>query len=174
MLVRWSCLLVVTLVALGAIPAEAQDVSRRELARELATLVVDDSSRRGIEEQVGAGMMQAVAVTLEQRLARRLQEAEWRMIAGIVRRFVADTLPGDRAEGIAAEVYARHFDEAELRELLRFQRSAVGMKARRLTPLVARETAEAMEREIRSSPVLPRMLQQLADGFPILGAVESP
>jgi hypothetical protein len=48
------------------------------------------------------------------------------------------------------------------------------MKARRLTPLVARETAEAMEREIRSSPVLPRMLQQLADAFPILGAVESP
>jgi hypothetical protein len=96
------------------------------------------------------------------------------MIAGIVRRFVADTLPGDRAEGIAADVYARHFDEAELRELLQFQRSPVGMKARRLAPVVARETAQAMEREIRSSPVLPRMLQQLADAFPVLGTPESP
>jgi hypothetical protein len=96
------------------------------------------------------------------------------MLAGIVRRFVAETLPPSRGEEIAASVYAQHFDESELRELLRFQRSATGRKAARLTPVIARETAEAISREIRTSPSIPRMLDELHRAFPVLGPPESP
>jgi len=162
-------------LALGGIgQAAAQDGGRQELARELARLMLDDTVRRGLGEEVSAGLIQVVAARLQERLNRRLLDVEWRTVAGIVRRFVADTFPASRAEEIAAQAYARHFDEAELRELLRFQRSDVGRKAARLTPVIASESAQAIDAEIRRSPALPRMLEELQREFPVLGDSESP
>jgi hypothetical protein len=120
--------------------------------------MLEGSARRGIEEQVGVSLIQAIAVTLQERLNRNLLEVEWRMLAGIVRRFVADTLSGRRTDELAAEVYGRHFDAAELQELLGFQRSAVGRKVARLGPTIAFETAQVLEREVRRSPAMPGML----------------
>src|SRR5213593_2253640 len=164
----WVGMGLVALVLAGAGQAAAPEDVRLPLARELAHLMLDDTVRRGLEDQVGSGMVRAVAATLEERLNRRLLEVEWQLLADIVRRFVAETLPRDRTEEIAAEAYARHFDEAELRELLRFQQSAVGRKAARLTPVIASETAQAIDGEIRSSPGLPRMLAALQRAFPVL------
>ena len=164
----------VTVACLVAADAGAQSDTRRALARDLARLLVGDSSRRGIEEQVGAGMMQAMASTLEERLSRRLLEVEWHTLAGIVRRFLEDALPEHVTEEVAAEIYARHFDEQELQELLSFQRSPVGRKAWRLNPVIARDTAQALDRELRGSPAARRMLEDLRRAFPILAPPESP
>ena len=128
----------------------------------------------GIEDEVAAGLVRAVAATLQERLNRRLQEVEWQTLAGIVRRFVADTLLPGRTEEIAADVYVWQFEEAELRELLRFQRSAVGRKAARLAPVIAQETAQALGVEVRRSPVMPRLLDELGRAFPVLRPPESP
>lgn len=166
---------VLVVLALGVVArAEAQDAGRQELARELARLLLDDGLRRGLNEEVSAGLTQALGATLQDRLNRRLLEMEWRILAGIVRRFVAETLPPSRMEEIAAQAYARHFDEAELGELLRFQRSDVGRKAARLTPVIASESARAIDEEIQTSPVMPRMLEELQRAFPVLGPPESP
>lgn len=154
--------------------ATAQDASRRALALDLARLLVEDPARRSIEDQVGAGMMQAMGSTLEGRLNRRLLEIEWQTLAGIVRRFLVDALPVQRTEELAAEVYARHFDEQELQDLLAFQRSPVGRKAWRLNPVIARDTAQAVDLEMRRSPAARRMLDDLRRAFPVLGPLESP
>jgi len=158
----------------GAGPVAAQPDGQRELAGELAQLMLDETVRRRLGEQVSAGVMRAIGATLQERLNRRLLEVEWRMLAGIVERFVEETLPRGRAEQIATEVYLRHFDAAELQELVAFQRSATGRKAARLTPVIARETSEALERELRASPAVPGMLEALHRAFPVLGPGESP
>src|SRR5712692_3826269 len=84
----WVGMGLVALVLAGAGQAAAPEDVRLPLARELAHLMLED--------QVGSGMVRAVAATLEERLNRRLLEVEWQLLADIVRRFVAETLPRDR------------------------------------------------------------------------------
>jgi hypothetical protein len=165
-------LLAVSLAGLGQ--AVAQGGDQRALARDLAHLMLDDTLRRELNEQVAAGLAAAVGSSLQTRLSRRLQDTEWQLISEIVSRFVRDTLVPGRTDELAADVYARRFDEAELRELLAFQRSAVGRKAARLAPLIAIETAQAINDEIRTSPALPRLVEELQGAFPVLRTPESP
>jgi hypothetical protein len=82
--------------------AAVAQTTRPELARELARLLVDDTVRRGLDEQVYTSLMQAMSATLQERLSRRLLDVEWGLLSGIVRRFVAQTLPPSRTEEIAA------------------------------------------------------------------------
>jgi hypothetical protein len=169
------CIVILLVMSLGGVgPAMAQDNDQRALARDLAHLMLDDTLRRELNEQVATGLTAAVASTLQARLNRRLLDMEWRLVSEIVRRFVRDTLVPSRTDEIAADVYARRFDEAELRELLAFQRSAVGRKAAQLAPQIAIETAQAINDEIRSSAALPRMVEELQGAFPVLSMPESP
>jgi hypothetical protein len=169
-----TVLVLIALAAGAAVPAAAQGAAQRELARELVGLLLDDPARRRLDEQVVAGLAQAIGGTLQERLGRQLLEVEWNLVARIVRRFVSDTLPAGRGEQIAADVYARHFEEAELRELLAFQRSTVARKVARLGPVLAGDTARAIDGEIRNSAAMPRMLEDLQREFPVLRAPESP
>jgi hypothetical protein len=168
----WTAVaLLASLAGFGPPVAHAED--QRSLARDLAHLMLDDTVRRELNEQVAAGLTTAVGSTLQTRLNRRLLDMEWRLVAEIVRRFVSDTLVPGRTDELAADIYVRQFDEAELRELLTFQRSAVGRKATRLAPTIAVETAEAINQEIQSSPAMPRMVQELQSVFPVLKPPES-
>jgi len=160
-------------LAAGVVPVEAQE-NARQLSRELARLIVDDSMRRAVDEQVGGSLLQALAGTLQERLHRRLLEIEVRLLTDIVGRFVRETLPPGRVEDLAADVYARHFDEAELRELLRFHGSDVGKKAARLRPAIAAATTQAIDRELRASRATPSMMAELQLAFPVLGPQQSP
>jgi hypothetical protein len=168
----WTPLVVVVVLLAGGV--SAQEASHEELSRDLARLMLDESARRGLEEQVTTVMVQAIATTIQDRLSRRLQDAEWRMLGDIVTRFVGETFPPSRTEDIAARAYAHHFDDAELRELLRFQRSDVGRKAERLAGVIRSETARAIDGEIRESPSMPRLLDDLQHAFPVLRLHESP
>jgi hypothetical protein len=172
-----ACLIAVNLVAatLAATPgAIAQDDGRRQLALELARLVVDDASRRAMEDEITAGMVQGLTAMLQERLARRLLDSERQKLATITRSFVGETLGPGRTRELTADVYLRHFDAAELRELVRFQSSPVGLKAREMAPAIARETAQRVEREIETSPAAAGVLEDLRRLFPVLGAPESP
>jgi hypothetical protein len=95
-------------------------------------------------------------------------------LAEIVRQFLTEALPPSRVEAIAAEIYQSHFDESELREILRFQRTPVARKAAELSPVIAVETAQAIDRELRTSAALPAALAELQQAFPVLGRPESP
>lgn len=170
---RWIALAVVITVIVTAGPAAGQ-ARGRELARELARLMIDESVRRSLDEQIGRGMLQSVAAPLQNRLNRRLREVEWRMLRDIVGRFLDETLPPTRTEEIAAEIYARHFDAAEIAALVEFQRSAVGRKAAQLTAAIARDTRRAIEEELRTSPAMQDMIAELQRAFPVLGEAESP
>jgi hypothetical protein len=171
----WSgaMLLVLALGLWGRAMAQEEE-GRRALGRDLAHLMLDDTLRRELNEQVTTGLTLAVGSTLQTKLSRRLQDVEWRILSEIVGRFVTDTLLPSRTDELAGEIYARRFDEAELRELLAFQRSPVGRKAARLTPLIAIETAQAINEEIRTSPALPRLVEELEHAFPVLKNPESP
>lgn len=168
------CAVALSVLLRSASAASAQEPGRQELARELAGLMLDDASRKGLDRQVGAAMLQVIGAMLQNRLSRPLLESEWRTISAIVARFVAATLTPARTDEIAARVYARHFDEAELRELLRFQRSEVGRKAARLTPAIGTETAQAIDVEIKESASMPALLAELEREFPVLKFQESP
>jgi hypothetical protein len=154
--------------------ASAQDANRQALALDLARALIDDQMRQGLSDQVGISMLRSIGTTLQERLSRRLQEAEVRTLAEIIRGFVGRTLTAERIEEIAARAYASHFDEAELKALVEFQRSAVGRKAARLTPVIGMETAQAIEGEIRQSPAMPRLIEELQSEFPVLRSPESP
>jgi hypothetical protein len=172
--------LALTIVALFAAPmldgggAAAQEAERQVLALDLARILVDDDTRQGLSDQVGIGLLQLIGTRLQERLNRRLQDAEIQSLSEIIRTFVGRTLTEDRIEELAARVYASHFDEAELRALLEFQRSAVGRKAARLTPAIGRETSRAIEGELAQSAALPRLMEALAREFPVLGTPETP
>jgi hypothetical protein len=166
--------LLAALMLTGGDAASAQDADRQALALDLARILVDDDTRQGLSDQVGIGLLQLIGTRLQERLNRRLQDAEVQTLAEIIRAFVGRTLTEDRIEELAARVYANHFDEAELKALLDFQRSAVGRKAARLTPAIGRETARAVEVELAQSPALPRLMEALGREFPVLGAPETP
>ena len=153
--------------------ASAQDADRHGLALDLARVLIDDQMRQGLSDQVGIGLLQLIGTRLEGRLNRRLQDSEVQTLAEIIRAFVGRTLTEDRVEQIGARVYGSHFDEAELKALVEFQRSAVGRKAARLTPAIARETGRAIESEIAQSPALPRLIEALGREFPVLRAPET-
>jgi hypothetical protein len=154
--------------------ASAQDATRQVLALELAKILIDDQAQRGFADQVGLSMFRVIGTMLQERLNRRLQDSEGRTLADIVRGFVVRTLPPARIQEIAGRAYASHFDEAELRALLDFQRSAVGRKAARLTPVIGLESAQAVESEIQQSPAMPRLMEELQRAFPVLRSPESP
>jgi len=158
----------------GAARAAPPDAGRAELAHELARLMIDDTVRRDMDEQIGTGMVRVIQATLQQRLNRPLQESEGRVVVEIVRRFIAETPPSAGAEAVAARAYASHFDDAELRDLLAFQRSEVGRKAWRLAPVIATETSQALNAEVLESPAMPRLLAELQGAFPVLRSPESP
>lgn len=154
--------------------ALAQEGTRQQLASELARLMMDSTARRAIDGQVRATMLRTLTDTLQERLNRRLFDVEVDMLARIVQRFVTQALPPSRTEEIAAEVYRRYFDDAELSELLQFQRSNVARKAARLGPEIASETGDAINRELRTSAALPDALEELRHAFPVLARPESP
>jgi hypothetical protein len=165
----WIVVAAAVVVVVAGADAAAAQPRREQLARELASLMIDESVRRSVDQQVGRGVMQAVAGPLQERLNRRLLDVEWRLLSDIVGRFLDETLPPGRTEEIAAAIYARHFDESELGDLVSFQRSAVGRKAARLTGTIAAETLRAIESEVRRSPAMPQMLTDLQREFPVLG-----
>jgi hypothetical protein len=166
--------LLAALVLAGGDAASAQDADRHALALDLARVLIDDQMRQGLSDQVGIGLLQSIGTRLQERLNRQLQDSEVHTLAEIIRAFVGRTLTQDRVEEIGARVYASQFDEAELKALLEFQRSAVGRKAARLTPVIARETARAIEGEIAQSPALPRLIEAIGNEFPVLRATETP
>ena len=159
-----SALLLLCLVGRGA----AQSDTRQDLARELASLMLDENIRRGLDEEIATIMLRAIVSTLQERLNRRLQEAEVRAVAAIVERFIRQTVPSSRATEVAARVYANYFDVAELQELLRFQKSDVGRKAAGLTPVIGSETARALYTEVWESPAMLGLLADLQREFPVL------
>ena len=168
-----STLLAFVVLCDGGI-ASAQDANRQALALDLARVLIDDQMREGLSEQVGISMLRLIGTNLQERLNRRLQDAEVRTLSEIIRGFVGRTLTSERIEEIAARAYASQFDEAELKALVEFQRSAVGRKAARLTPVIGMETAQAIEGEIRQSPAMPRLIEELQREFPVLRSPESP
>ena len=170
----WAAILLSALALCAAGRAAADDVSRRVLALELTSLLLDDTARRSLGEQVSSVLIQSIGGTLQERLNRNLHDVEWQTVAVLVRRFIGETFPPSRIVEISARVYARNFDEAELEEILRFQRSPVGRKVARLAPLIAAETVQEVDVEIRQSPALPRLLTELASEFPVLRPRESP
>jgi len=152
----------------------AQDSARQALALELAQVMIDEPTQRGFADQVGVSMLRVIGTTLQERLNRRLQDSEGRALAEIIRSFVGRTLPPARIQEIASRAYASHFDERELRALLEFQRSELGRKAARLTPVIGLETAQAVEGEIQQSPAMPLLIEELQRAFPVLRSPESP
>ena len=166
--------LLAALVLADGDAASAQDANRHALALDLARVLIDDQARQGLSDQVGLGLLQLLGTRLEERLNRRLQDSEVQTLAELIRAFVRRTLTEDRIEEIGSRVYGSHFDEAELKALVEFQRSAVGRKAARLTSVIAMETAQAIEGEIRESPAMPRLIEELQREFPVLRSPESP
>jgi len=159
--------LILVLAVAWSGPAPAQEASRQELALELARIMLDATARQRLDEQVTGAVMRAIAGMLQERLNRPLQESEWRLLQGLAARFVGDTLSSTRVEELAAGVYASHFDDAELRDLLRFQHSAVAQKATRLRSVIDVQTARAIDAELRDSPGMPGLREGLARAFPV-------
>ena len=170
----WGSAVVLAIALVAVDTGATQSLGQSEVALEVARLSVDEATRAKVGEGVTGSIVRAVSSSLQERLNRRLLDAEWRILGDIVGRFVRETLPETRIEEIAASVYSRHFTEPELREMLAFQRSPVGRKLARLSPTINVDTTRAIDDEIRTSPAMRDMLAELQRAFPVLGTGESP
>ena len=161
--------MLVAALAVGGVGRGGAQPESGQPARELARLMMDSAARRALDEQVRATLMVGLTTTLQERLNRRLHDVEVDQLVRIVRSFIIEALPPSRVEEIAARIYMRYFDDAELRELLAFQRTPVARKVARLAPELAASTSDAINREILASTALQDALEELRRAFPVLG-----
>ena len=161
--------------AAAATPALAQDGAVTRPARELARLMLDDAMRRTVSDQVsgphGAGDRRDAPGAAEPPALRGRVGGGGRHRQAVRRRH----LPASRTEEITAAIYARHFSQAELAELVRFQSSDVG---RRSTAARAADRdgdgAGHRRRDQAERRAVPRLLAELQREFPVLRTEQSP
>ena len=72
----WGGALVLAVLVVAPGVAMAQGDVRHALARELAHLMLTDTLRRELDEQVAVGLTAALGASLQERLSRRLLESE--------------------------------------------------------------------------------------------------
>src|SRR5256712_11262401 len=161
----------------GAKPTPAPDAkpSRAEPLRprheRAIRELVDMASGSGVTE----AMFQPLAQTLvpglkpglERQLKRPVSPEEERKLVDVIRRTFVGVFPSALYEKELIGVYAKHFNEAEAEELLRFYRTPVGTKAIQLAAVLAWEGAVIGQRLARSreAEFALRLREELAREF---------
>src|SRR5437870_5679865 len=104
---------------------------------------------------------------LERQLKRPVSPEEEQKLVDVIRRTFVGVFPSALFEKELIEVYAKHFNEAEAEELLRFYRTPVGTKAIQLSAVLAGEGAVIGQRlaKSREAEFAQRLREELAREF---------
>ena len=155
----------------GTALAQASDPGTRDAARRVIELTVIqtgtlDRLRNGITGLVA----QVLKLSLEKRLGRSLSADEQGRLVQVAGRVMRDAASDQAMAEIYVDLYAEHFTEAELREILRFYQTGTGEKALRLSGQLAREGGERAQRMVtaREPEIRARFEAEFQRAFPEL------
>lgn len=133
--------LLATLSIVSLLSAPVADEGRA-LAAEVARLLTPPGRYQGMLEQLYRPLLANAEKAKEDR--EKLEQA-----AAQIRAAAAKAMPYDDLLAWTAEVYAAHFDTAELRALVKFYRSPAGAK---LSSLLPQLNAELLQKVIAVFP----------------------
>ena len=174
---RLSAPLLILWLAVG-LSASTQTAAQSESpeARELASLTLSSGPFERLVTQLGMAGMPPVKAALEGNLGRQLTEDESKRLSELFIRIVKDTIHQSEFEAHFAGLFVRYYSPQELKELVAFYRTPLGLKALRFTSVTTAETnawfhqlSVARQREIaerfkaefaREFPALSRELEQ--------------
>src|SRR6266478_2534381 len=101
-------------------------------------------------QQIAQALVPGLRPALERQLRRPVSPAEERKLIDVVRRTFAGVFPTALFEDGLVSAYAKHFTEADARELVRFYRTPIGSKAIRVAAVLTGEGAAIGQRLAQS------------------------
>lgn len=150
-------------------PARAAPLRpRHERAiRELVHMAAGSGVIEAMFEPAAQTLVPGLRPGLERQLKRAVSPEEERKLVDVIRRTFVGVFPSALFEKELIGVYAKHFNEAEAEELLRFYRTAVGSKAIRLAAVLAGEGAAIGQRlaKSREAEFAQRLREEIAREF---------
>src|SRR5437016_6726115 len=148
-------------------PAASLTPGHEQAIRELVHMATGSDLTDAMLQQIAQALVPGLKPALERRLRRPVSPAEERKLIDVVRRTFAGVFPTALFEDELVSAYAKHFTEADAKELLRFYRTPIGSKAIRVAAVLTREGAAIGQRlaQSRQAEFAQRLRDELAGGF---------
>jgi hypothetical protein len=150
-------------------PTRAQTLtsSHESAIREFIHITLGSGAFDAIMNQMAIAVLPVVKAGFERDLKRSLSPEETQTVAGAFRRAFAAAFPLSLWEGEFIAIYAKHFSEADVAEMLKFYRTPVGAKAARLASVLAAEGTAVGQRltKMKESEFGQRFQQEIAREF---------
>jgi hypothetical protein len=149
-------------------PTAAQGESPE--ARELASLTFSSGQFDLLLAQARRAGAPPVKAALERRLGRQLTEDESRQLIEVFLRVFKETIPQSDYEAQLAAMYARYYSPPELKELVAFCRTPLGLKMLRFSSTTMTETSAWAQQVIaaRQRELIERFNAEFARELPAL------
>src|SRR5437867_1288872 len=135
--------------------------------RELVHMAAGSGVTDAMFQPVAQALVPGLKPGLERQLKRPVSPEEEQKLVDVIRRTFVGVFPSALFEKELIEVYAKHFNEAEAEELLRFYRTPVGTKAIQLSAVLTGEGAVIGQRlaKSREAEFAQRLREELAREF---------
>ena len=148
-------------------PAASLTPGHEQAIRELVHMVTGSDLTDAMLQQIAQALVPGLKPALERRLRRPVSPAEERKLIDVVRRTFAGVFPTALFEDELVSAYAKHFTEADAKELLRFYRTPIGSKAIRVAAVLTGEGAAIGQRlaQSRQAEFAQRLRDELAREF---------
>jgi len=165
----WRAVLIVLCWGFLAVSAFAEQDASPE-AQELARLSFASGQFDQIITQAAKVGVLPVKTAIEGRLGRQLSEDELRRLTEVFTRVFKEGIPQSDYEDNLAGQLSRYYSLQELRELVTFYRTPLGMKALRFTSAVRDDNALMVQRLMasRQAQLIERFNAEFAREFPKL------
>src|SRR6266571_4262371 len=148
-------------------PAASLTPGHEQAIRELVHMATGSDLTDAMLQQIAQALVPGLKPALERRLRRPVSPAEERKLIDVVRRTFAGVFPTALFEDELVSAYAKHFTEADAKELLRFYRTPIGSKAIRVAAVLTGEGAAIGQRlaQSRQAEFAQRLRDELAREF---------
>ena len=148
-------------------PAASLTPGHEQAIRELVHMATGSDLTDAMLQQIAQALVPGLKPALERQLRRPVSPAEERKLIDVVRRTFAGVFPTALFEDELVSAYAKHFTEADAKELLRFYRTPIGSKAIRVAAVLTGEGAAIGQRlaQSRQAEFAQRLRDELAREF---------
>ena len=150
-------------------PTDVQTLSpsHESTIRELIRITLGSGAFDAIMNQMATAVLPVVKAGFERDFKRSLSPSETQKLSSAFRRSFAAVLPFSLWEGEFVTIYAKHFSEADVAEMLKFYRTPVGEKTARLASVLAAEGAAVGQRlaKMKESEFGQRFRQEMVREF---------
>ncbi len=139
-------------------------------AKELASLIFPSAALDVVFTQAAKTGVLPVKFGLEGRLGRQLTEDESRRLDEIFLRIINETMPRSVFEAQQVDLLAQYYSTQELKDLVAFYRTTLGMKVLRFSSVSSAESSAGLQRMMasRQREFVERFTAEFVREFPAL------